>query len=683
MSVSQLRAACGLFALALVACSGVASSDRGTSADNDGSGGDSNGGPTTGGGGEGSEAGGKGGSSSNGGLGGSSASGGSMGSGGSPAKVPHECPLDIGSLTTSELTRVVAGPNAEVVLQARVRPGEMRAGSTFAWSVQLQNSLTSVASEDQGTSEFRFPVQQPGTYLVSLTGTVDDKTCTVTRVLLAVNANERTTDLCLRVLPPPNLGLLPREEPLTLTSGAETQQNLELRPAVDVTIAPQRDSPAGSVVVPAFVSISSTTSSFRWESHTQNAQGTVAAFKAQLDGWLGYNVLIVPDGDTLAPLLLANKNLVELKTMPPLKLPEGTAIRGHVKRAGVAVAKARLLMRNGGVPSTLGISDATGAFVLRSTKGMFSAIIRGDEGSSLPDLILDESQGLAVPEFGSLEDVNISWASLQASNLALQIHDPVGTTPVAGVEVQMERSAPIENAGTLQVGTTTARPLRGTVLRRAITDGNGAITFEGLPVGQYNLLLTPPRAPGLARTAMTIDVGVQNASVMRGLAAPVKVRGALLPLAAAAGATMQAFDTGASADPPFTAKVGPDGGYMLALPPYRTYRLRVLPLPATGYPNASLGEVGVQGADMTIAVARTLEAATRITGTIRSATGALGGSITQLFCVGKSFDCVASCGWQASAASSTGASDAAIPLSEVRTDNAGRFVLLGADPTSL
>lgn len=672
-----------LLALALIGCGGAVSgtdSDLSLGGDSDnaskgGQGGDS-GEPTMG-------AGGGGGSSSGVGSGGSSASGGSQGMGGNAANVSHDCPLDIGTLSTATLTRVVAGPTAEVVLQARVRPGEMSAEPSFAWFVQMQNAAAPVATSSQGTSEFRFPVQKVGTYSVSLTGTIDGVTCSVTRVLLAVDPSDRTTDLCLRVLPPPNQRLVAREEPLTLTSGAETQQNLELKAAVEVTIAPQKDSLAGSVIVPAFVSITSKTSSFRWESHTENGQGSVSAFKAQLDRWPYYDVLVVPDDNALAPTLLANKSLVDLQTMPPLKLAEGTTIKGHVRDAGGPVANARLLMRSGLTPSTLGISDATGAFVLRSTKGSFSAIIRGDEGSPLPDLILNEAQALVVPEFGSVENVNVTWATLRTSNLALQIRDPAGSAGVAGVEVQIERAAPIENAGTLSVGSDTPRVLPGNVLRRAITDGNGAVAFSSLPEGKYNLLLVPPRTPGLARTTLIIDVGIENASAVFKLAAPVKLSGTLLPTTAAAGALLQAFDTSAVADPPLTTKVGPNGAYTLAVPPYRTYRLRVLPLPASGYPNVTLGEVGVQGADMTIAVARKLEAAARITGTIRSAAGVAPGSIAQLFCVGQGFDCVSSCGWQTSTTSAQGGGNTAVPLSEVRTDNAGRFVLLGADPTSL
>jgi hypothetical protein len=166
------------------------------------------------------------------------------------------------------------------------------------------------------------------------------------------------------------------------------------------------------------------------------------------------------------------------------------------------------------------------------------------------------------------------------------------------------------------------------------------------------------------------------------LASNVKISGILQPASGAAGAVLQAYDVDAPTETPVVATVGNDGGYVLSVPPFRTYRLRVIPTMNSGFPVAPLATVGVQGADMTMPP-RNIPSATRIKGTVTGANGAVAGSIVQIFCLGNDKDCI--CPQQAS--SSHCPADAnlvtAVPLAEVLTDATGRFSLMAVDPASL
>lgn len=611
------------------------------------------------------------------GAGGASA-GGSQGSvdGGEPS-FDVTCKLQIGGLSVTSLSRVVAGPEATVTVQARTTPGVTAAPTSFSWSVRLDNET--IATEPSGTSEFTFPVKTPGKYSVDLKADLEGSACRVSITVLAVSKSERATDLWLRVIPPAASGLVPHEESLRLTSSQPLTTPVRLKPARQVVIQTKTSSPL-SLIIPSFVRLTSKTSTFRWEIHTIDPNNVVQAYMAQLDPFLEYEVLVVPEGN-FAPFMLQGRQNADTLNATPIKVLAGTPVKGEITNSGSAVAGARILLRSGDTPSTLGTSNAAGAFSILSSKGTFGATIRGADQTDLPDLTLSEAEGIVVPEDGTVSGVKVQWNDLPSVEVVIRVVSPNGSDPVADAEVQLEIVKELPNGGTLTIAGGPPRPLSAKVLRRKTTGANGAVTFANVPHGEYRVQLTPTRTPGLARTREPLTVTAATGTAVLKVASSVMIRGTLQPAAAATGAMVQAFNSEAPAELPIVATVASDGTYALSVSPYRTYVLRVVPLIASGHPVAPMQTVGVAGVDKNMQP-WTLASATRIEGTVTTNLNAgLAGGIVQIFCLDEQRkDCICPAATGSCPAGSNATT--AVPLAEVLTDSVGHFKLLAVDPTS-
>lgn len=610
-----------------------------------------------------------------------SGSGGSAASGGSGGSSGKNCPIQIGGLSVTSLSRVVAGPQATVTVQARLDSGLMDAPKAYKWSVLF--GAQTIVTKTTTTNELTFPVATAGTYTVELSATLGATDCKVNKTVLAVSQNERSTDLWMRVLPAAKSELTPYEHWLSLTPNASAPTpTINLYPTSKVTIAPKHTSQSGaSLVYPSFVRLTSKVCTFRWENHTVDQNGVVLGYMAQLDPQYAYDVLVVPDRDLFAPFMMKGLTIEALKSKT-ITIETGTTVKGQVSSKAGIVANARILLRNADIPSTLGTTDATGGFTLLSSEGTFGAFIRAADNSDLPDLTLPEANGIVIPRNGTLSNVKVIWKDLPLADVSIRIDSPYNKGSVEGTEVKLENTTSFANAGTLSVTGTPDRNLLGKIVRRMVTDATGTVSFANLPRGNYEATLLPPRATGFARTSSSLVVDQPSVTASLRLASNVKINGILQPAAGAAGAVLQAYDVDAPTEAPVVATVGNDGSYVLSVPPYRTYRVRVIPTMTSGFPVAPLATVGVQGADMTMPP-RNIPSATRIKGNVTGTTGAVAGSIVQIFCLGNDKDCI--CPQQAS--SSACPADAnlvtAVPLAEVFTDANGRFSLLAVDPASL
>ena len=120
-------------------------------------------------------------------------------------------------------------------------------------------------------------------------------------------------------------------------------------------------------------------------------------FQALLELGQRYDVLLVPDGErgppTRAPLaysgLLAEEfGLQSFGSIPACGCP------GGAQRATARCSGARVRLRAGALPSTVGQADAAGAYELRVRGGRFEVRVVPPESSGLPEAQLPESTGL-------------------------------------------------------------------------------------------------------------------------------------------------------------------------------------------------------------------------------------------------------------------------------------------------
>ncbi len=665
----------GVLALVIAAVQGCSGALEGPSAgadldddDANGSPGENNGGDNQAG--NDDDSGGQAGRGPRGGAAGSSAVGGQGGSSG--AQMPPRCQVRITSLSDTSLAAVVAGAGRKVTLHAQIDGAEM-APEQWTWRVQFGGET--IVEVVDASPEITFDVAERGLY--SVTATAQTSFCSATTVLRALDPNERRTELWVRVLPPNLQTLTPAERPFTLTTDGSNQLDMRLNMGDAVAIAPKRMSSAGVMVeVPSFVRLVPRQSTFRWEGHTRSgANMQDGRFSAQIDPFLLYDVLVVPDQD-FAPVLLARQTAQQVITQT-LRLEQGTQVRGVARALDAPLPGVRVLLRDGDLPSTLATSDSAGGFAMWAQAGQYGAVIRAPEGSSLPDLQLPAEAGLQVPATGSVADVQISWNNLPTTAFSVQVLPPTGANALPEATIELT-STQLPNAGNLRVGDGAVTKLSGHVVRRAITNQTGQATFSALPHGAYSVRVLPPRLPGLSPTRKDVVLaGPTHTETVR-LTTPVNIKGTLTPPDLAAGSVIAAYDDAQPTDAPATTTVGSDGGFRLPVAPHHKYRLRLIPGSRGTQPVVPLAAVSVGAVDVALP-ARVLPRGRAVQGLITDPRGAgVVNAVVQIFCVGDGSDCL-----QRSADGNTLSIVTAIPLAEVMTDAAGRFGVVAIDPASL
>ena len=127
-----------------------------------------------------------------------------------------------------------------------------------------------------------------------------------------------------------------------------------------------------------------------------------------------YDVLIVPI-DSYAPMYLLNGTPGSWPQ--PLQLDRGIPVTATMRDSnGNAVVGARLVLRRGSLPSTVGVSDANGAASLWARAGTLAAYIEPPIGSGLPSAAVGAGSdpstdpGIVLDPGVTSLDLSMTWA---------------------------------------------------------------------------------------------------------------------------------------------------------------------------------------------------------------------------------------------------------------------------------
>lgn len=277
--------------------------------------------------------------------------------------------------------------------------------------------------------------------------------------------------------------------------------------------------------------------------------------------------------------------------LPLTVIDPGVIVRAQMMAAdGSPVANARMLLKTGKLPSTVGTSDPTGAMTLFARPGTLSARIVPPDGSGLP--VATTMNGDSFPLSLANPMLTMQWPDLPVGTLTVQVRGPDGVTPIRNAQVWLYSSGVPYWAGELDIPGQTTMEMAGSVASSAVTDDDGQATFPPYPAGDYALTIVPPTAAAPAAVT-TLAVSLPAAATLQPvtLASKVTLSGMLLP-AASAGALMTAVDSGTpatTADPGtpttgavVTTRAGADGSFALSIDPDRPYELIIQPSSSTG-----------------------------------------------------------------------------------------------------
>ncbi|HET6281852.1 MAG TPA: carboxypeptidase-like regulatory domain-containing protein, partial [Polyangia bacterium] len=434
---------------------------------------------------------------------------------------------------------------------------------------------------------------------------------------------------------PETSGLPVQDSRIELIGTGFSPTTLDLMTGNPVTLATYAD----VVRLPAYVRISSAVSRVALEGYTGRQSVDVVLLP-----YIRYDVLLVPDGP-FAPKLLSNT-----PDMLPrmIEFDPGTPVTGRaLDGRGQPVVDARVVLRAGARPSTVGRSDASGAFDLLTRGGTMSVEVNAPDGSGLPNLRVAAVPGVVLQD-GTGLDLTVKWAASTTARLQIAVSSNDGATPIAGAVVRVASTAvATDMLGQLLVKTTGASaateivlPATGAVKVEATSTAAGTATFPALPTGPYLVTVIPPAQTGTlmaATTTASVDVPAADLTRAIRLARKVKLSGTLLPSALTAGVRITAIDDDTRASTTATAAAG--GRYELLLDPGRSYRLWAQPTPAQVLGRAGLGGFTAGSADGVIPD-RTVPRGIVFDGHVMIGGSPVTGALIQAFCLGSSTACL-------------------------------------------
>jgi hypothetical protein len=592
------------------------------------------------------------------------------------------CKIDLMPASPLSFEGLSAGPDATLKIRGVVT-GVPSASYQWEWSVALADgSAVPFSMPIPGDSVIQFSLPSPGTYTIKaqlLAGIP----CRGERSAIVARTGARLRSFRFHVTPPYGYDLPTRDFVVQVIGGTPSGGNhLQLLPGTRVPLQVQLETGAP---VRAYVRMSDERG-IVFEGQTGRPGQNLLAHVQEGT----YETLIVPEGDDVAPLLLPPTPASDLSVMmgTALTVDQGITVEGMVRDAdGSPLPNSKVILRAGELTSTLGDSDATGAFRVRVRPGQFSATVS-------PPVAL----GMLRAEFPIATGVTIAPspkpAPTGAPNTGVGTASPTAATPTPELgfrlqpfrsarltlalsgapdslgptaRVVIESMAPIADVATLSIGGS-SHALSARIHGELTPNADGTVVASTLPRGRYKATIYPAGGAGAADAVTTvtdIDVGPGDVSVRAiTLARKVTLRGMLMPGAEAAGIQVVALDMDSLLPLAFVKEAVAGGAWEMAVNPGRTYTLRALPQPGQRFARASFGRVSVAGDDVSV-TARNMPDALLYTGTIVDPSlGAIVGALMQIYCLPGTPDCT----------------DPTTPVAEAVTGELGWFQLMLPDP---
>ncbi|MBP9088419.1 MAG: hypothetical protein KBG15_20020, partial [Kofleriaceae bacterium] len=450
--------------------------------------------------------------------------------------------------------------------QAQASAGTVRAQASvfgaagiveYQWQVSANGRVVPTARAQPDGSEVTFAIDQPGVYQAIVQITSGTFCPSGTGYLNVSAANANTAPFRLRFTAPLAAGVPVQDRVVMVAGGADYfagPVSLERGVDANATLV------SGGVPQAAFVRIASTGTSAPIAVETySSADGTIS-----LPLQFGmYDVLITPLSDVIAPLRLAWDTLATTIDVTP-----GTIVTGHVFAPNnTPMANARVALRVGNLPSTIGITDSTGGFSVRARpSGGAVTEIRVAPSNGLPTLVASAAFDLST-------DVVVRYnAGIGVRNLqGLEVRDAGnGLLPFTQVAVRGEQAS----AGTVTAGV--ASVARAVAVASATTDNTGRMPTLMVPTFALAAAIAPPMgATGL--------VAVPTVTPAQLRAAPTAMLSATVTLASVplAGVELRLTPTSASplaALPPVQLSAITDaaGGAAIAVAGAARFNVRVV-----------------------------------------------------------------------------------------------------------
>lgn len=408
---------------------------------------------------------------------------------------------------------------------------------SYVWTVMRGDTPIETSPRNADESEIEFDAAVAGPYFILLEGNVDGQACAPYSTTINVtDANANEVDFRLALIPPDGVAAPAQRQLVRVPGGAD----FDLGPrTLDSGLAVAGVLQASSGVTAGYLRVVPTAEP-ALAMPSEVFASAAGEFSLRLLAG-AYDVLVVPDGDAIAPALLRGIEATALTGA--LSVPDSQRVTGTVVRADDSpVVGARVALTVAGVPSTIGLTDDSGAFEVRAHTGGATAVSVVVPDGSLPGLELDAAAGLVADPDTALTIRYVAGAAARSETFALLASDD--STPVVGARVTL-LARPIAAAGTVTPGAAAALDAVGSARGDATAGVGGQVGPLSLPPAVYDVVVAPPldgAGDDVARLTTVDLTGAAPALTSLALAPPATVGAAAAGVPA--GTRVTAVPTG-------------------------------------------------------------------------------------------------------------------------------------------
>lgn len=468
--------------------------------------------------------------------------------------------------------------------------------ASYAWTATDPDGLPATLTVRNPPRTAELWGEKPGSYIVTVDifDSNSDSTVTAIDSFMVVDPAGQQRTYLLRFTPPASSDVPRQQQVITMIGNTPlTGQHFSMEGGT--TLSNTLSGPGGSFA--AYLRLIQSGFPLYREVHVDAA----GAFSIQMLANITYDVVVIPDDETPAPVLLSGQTLFDLQDTSTFVLDAGTWVAGYVLDAsGLPVTDTQVGLRAGALPSGVGSAHPmNGQFLLLARPGEYSMDIVPPQGVGLPRVQIPQSPHLEVIDQTNLE-LSFAYAPLEVTAVDLRVMAgaPGAEQPVEDVRVTLEATQ-LPDVGSLTVSRD-ASPLAvlttdGTFRVTATTGADGRIAPVQVPAGTYRVLLEAPAdAPAGFGTTVVASLVVAGATLSQDLSlvAPWRLQGSAVDGddAAVAGVRVAAL-TSLGVGSAVETLTDASGAFDLPVVGGATYTVLVMPDPGSGLARLRLAEV--------------------------------------------------------------------------------------------
>ena len=398
---------------------------------------------------------------------------------------------------------------------------------SYTWTLDGPSGADVTFQKSATGDSITFTPGQAGTYTIQCEVLLLGGETFQASAYIQVESGGKKLTYTARVIPSPTSKLPPHDEVIQVGETSLTH-NITVKDGKEVLVTVED---TGGTKLPSVVRLLQVGADpLPREFYLPTGSGTVRVSDS-------FHALFLPEGLKVPAELRPNESAASLSSSWVVSLAPGAEVKGAVKRsddsalAGAKVTVHTVSKEGVLVPSSVGTTDAKGAFTVHARPGSVSLTIVPPEDDGLPVAVVD-AKDLALS--GDASGWAFKYAAAQPVQVSGKVATSDGKTPAKGAKVVMTATLSAPAVGVLTTSKThAASGLYSRVLssgdKGQLLDKSGAEQFT-VPAASHQVAVWPGPGEGTKEGYFqsTWDLKGPSASLSLALAARVTLSGSVV-----------------------------------------------------------------------------------------------------------------------------------------------------------